>query len=91
MIRLERFNERRHSEEIISADIEHELGGVEIAVEIGKIVDLRHGEAQSAIDGIVVGPVLPRRKNAFLNLGGGSLNGGGGLGEHWRREQRQRG
>jgi hypothetical protein len=91
MSRFESFHQRRRGEEIIAADVKHELRVVEIAVEIGKIGDLRNGEAEAALERIVVGPVLPRRKNAFLKfLDGGSLTCLDGLCNCWRRKQRER-
>jgi hypothetical protein len=49
-------NERRHREEIVAADIEHELRIGDVAVEIGQIVDLWNRELEATVDGVVVRP-----------------------------------
>ena len=72
MLVLESFNKRRHGEEIITADIEHELGVRKITVEVRKAIDLRNEEREPAAGRVVVGSVLPRRKDRILlhRLGG---------------------
>ncbi len=73
MLALERLDQRRHGEEVIAANVEHELGVVEAAVEIGHVVHLRHGELQPTLFSVVVGAVLPGRKHDLLVLRRGVL------------------
>ena len=87
MLVLERRNQRCHREEIIAADVEHELRIGEIAVEIGEIVDLRNRELEAAIGGVVVFAVLPGRKDVALGTGCAAKVGEPGLASKRRPPQ----
>lgn len=60
---LECLHQRRHGEVVVAADEEDELGVTEVAVEVGHVVDLRHGELEAALERVIVLPVLPGRKH----------------------------
>ncbi len=67
MFLLELRNQRRHREEIVTADVEHELRIGDVAVKIGQVVDLGNRELEAAVRGIVVLAVLPGWK--YFGLG----------------------
>jgi hypothetical protein len=66
MLLFERLDKGSHGEEIIAANIEHELGVRKITVEVREAIDLRNEERKPAVDRVVVGSVLPRRKDRIL-------------------------
>lgn len=59
MLLLERGDQRGHREEVVAADIEHELRIGDVAMEIREVVDLGNRERKAARRGVVVRPVLP--------------------------------
>ena len=86
---LERLHERCHREEVIAADVKHELGVGEVAVEVGHDVGLRHGEIEAAHQRVVVGPVLPGRVDArVVGFWPALLRGHGPRSEHRGEHER---
>ena len=83
MFLLELRNERRHREEIVASDVEHELRIGDVAVEIGEVVDLRNRELEAAVGGIVVLAVLPGWKHVGL---GSRLRGEGRRSQDWHQK-----
>jgi hypothetical protein len=65
MLLLECLHQRRHGKIIIAADIQHQLGVGQVAVEVGEHVHFRHGEFESAIGRVIVRPMLPRREHVL--------------------------
>jgi hypothetical protein len=64
MLLLERSDQRHHGEEVVAADIQHQLRVGYVAMEIGEIVDFRNREREPALRGVVVLAVLPGGKMA---------------------------
>lgn len=66
MLALELGHQRRHREEVVAADIQHELRVGEIAMEVGEIIDLGNRELEAALQGVVVPAVLPRWEHCLV-------------------------
>ena len=65
MLTFEFGHQRGHGEEVVAADVEHQLRVRDVAMEIGEIIDLRHGELEAAVLRIVVLAMLPGREDVL--------------------------
>jgi hypothetical protein len=63
MLLLKRCDQRRHGEEVIAADVQHELRARHVAVEICEIVYLANRKREPALRSVVVLAVLPGWKD----------------------------